>query len=517
MAVPGTRGGSSAFFSPDGDWIGFGTSTGRLMKVNVDGGAPIQVANSTPDLPISGATWTDDGFIIYSTQPVTTLGTQRSRDSSGLMIVPADGGVPQPLTIPDSARGENSHRLPFSIPGSSMVAFTVWPASRNIVDARIVMLDRGSGEITEVVRGTQPQVTSSGHLFVQLPSGEVTAQAFDWRTGRLSGPLHYVADSVYVSNNGGWGDYAVSWGGTLLYRVGSFEPSVTWVQPDGLARDVPIDIENVEHLDAPRISPDGGRLAFATSMSGAGGHRLHVMDLVRGTTLPLTLDGEAEQSAWTDDGDSLVIVRDRSRIVIRAADRSGIERVIIAPSSDSSGVLRSGDEVTRVTRAGPWVAFARARSGVRDIVLTRRDSTGARAYVETAFNGYAPALSPNGRWLAYVTDETGRGEVYVGAFPVAGGRQPVSLDGGSEPVWAPDGRTLYYRDGRGDLVAVAVESEMRFNVGARRAFAMPASYELSVDGAEYDVSRTGEEFLMLPSGRSGSARLVVVLNALAGT
>ena len=182
---------------------------------------------------------------------------------------------------------------------------------------------------------------------------------------------------------------------------------------------------------------------------------------------------------------------------------------------DSTGVLRPGDGINRVTVAGPWIAFGRERKVAGDIILARRDSMLARPYLESPFNEYAPALSPNARWLAYVADETGRDEVYVGAFPDPGGRYTVSLEGGSEPVWARDGRTLYYRDGRGDLVAVAIESGERFVVGTRETIVTETSYEVSIDGADYDVSPGGEQFLMLPS-RSGSSSIVVVLNALTG-
>jgi serine/threonine-protein kinase len=513
-ALPGTRAASSVFFSPDGNWIGFAKLPGQIMKANLDGGVPVLVADA--GFPVSGATWTDDDVIVYST--VSTRGVVRPTDSLGLMIVDADGGVPERLTTPDSTSGERSHQTPFAIPGTNIVAFSRWEQSFSIAEAHVALLDRSTGEIRDVVRGTQPEVTSSGHLFMLSPNGEVLAQSLDWRAGRLSGPVHYLADSVFVAAVGGWGDYAVSWNGTLLYRVGNFEPALEWVRPEGGSRRVTIGLENAIHLDAPRISPDGTRLAFAASISRVGElslHRLHVLDIARGTSLPINLDGDAEQSAWTSDGDSLVFVRDESRVVVRAADRSGNERVIIAPSTDSTGVLRAGDQIGRVTTAGPWVAFARTRASGTDIVLTRRDSTGARIYGDDTHNEYAPTLAPNGRWLAYVTNETGRDEVYIGAFPVPGGRQPVSLDGGTEPVWAHDGRTLYYRDGRGDLVAVTVEPGAQVNILERRSFEMPPSYELSGDGADYEVSPEREEFVMLPS-RSDAATLVVVLNALAG-
>ena len=140
--IPGTRGGSSVFLSPDGEWLGFVNTQGRIMKVALDGGTPVPIAAA--GRRVSGATWTDDGFVVYSASGAPTS------DSAGLMMVSADGGTPRILTVPDSVKSEESHRLPFFIPGANAVVFTIWYESLNIRDARVAVLDLASGEITEV-------------------------------------------------------------------------------------------------------------------------------------------------------------------------------------------------------------------------------------------------------------------------------------------------------------------------------------------------------------------------------
>ncbi len=503
-AVPGTRAASSLFFSPDGEWLGFVNGREQLMKVALAGGTPVLVAALRGAQ--YGATWTDENEIIFA----TGFGTGAGAGRNGLWSVPADGGTPRQITRPDSSNGEGGHRLPHFIPGHDAVVFTIWDTSNMLEDARVGFHRLGSARASAVSRGTHPQVTASSHLFAALPGGAIAAQRFDAGSGQVSEAVEYLADSVYISGGGGWSDYVVSWTGTMLYRTGVYAPTLEVVARDGTVRSLDVDIDAAAHLDSPRFAPTGPLLALSVSMTD--GHRVHVIDLDRGTVLRVTLDGNTEHLAWTDDGDSIVMARDYARLVIQPADRSGAERVIVPEGTGANGVLQAGDQLTRVTVARRWLAVGRERTGLSaDILAARLDIGDPTVYVATEFNEYAPALSPNARWLAYVSDETGRDEVYVSSFPQPGGRHTVSIDGGGEPVWGRDGRTLFYRDGNARLVVLAVEAGTEFAVLDRETLPMQA-YELSPDGADYDVSPNGMEFVMLPS-RSGSSRLVVVLNA----
>jgi serine/threonine protein kinase/Tol biopolymer transport system component len=500
--IPGTRAGTNLFFSPDGEWLGFVDQQWMLHKVSLAGGTPIPIVNLGGE-PL-GATWTDRNTIVFA-----------SRASPDLWSVSADGGEPERLAGPDSAAGQLAFVVPSAVPGADALVFTVWMVSNRVEDARAGLLKLGSpGDVRVVTRGFHPQVTASGHLTLALPGGSVAAQGFDLRSGTVSGPLDYLADGVYVSSFSGWADYAISWSGTLLYRVGGFNPRMATVRSDGSSRDLEVDLDDVRHFDAPRVAPDGRRLGFAASMTG--GHRVHVMDLDRGTVSRVTLDGDTEHFDWTDDGDSVVVAQDHAELVVQPANRSGEGRVILSREDLAERFAGPARGLGRVSVAGAWMAFERAQDTTgSDIIVARRDSGATvRPYVATPFRESAPAIAPGGRWLAYVSDETGRDEIYVSAFPTPGGRQTVSREGGTEPVWAPDGRTLYFRNAIGSLVAARVRADgAAFVVDALETLPL-GGYELSPDGADYDVAPNGE-FVMFRSRSSGSS-LVVVLNALAG-
>jgi serine/threonine protein kinase/Tol biopolymer transport system component len=501
-AVPGTQGGTNLFFSPDGEWLGFVDQQGTLYKASLGGGTPIPIVDLGG--PPYGATWTDRNTIVYA-----------SDASPGLWSVSADGGTPVLLARPDSAAGQMEFRTPTTLPGSDALLVTIWMTSQRIEDARVGLLDPGSPDsVLVVTRGIHPQVTASGYLTVALPGGSVAAQAFDVRSGTVSGPLVYLADGVYTSTYGAWSDYAISWSGTLLYRVGGFDPHMALVRSDGSDRDLEVDLADVRHFDAPRFAPGGRRLGLAASM--ADGHRVHVMDLEHGTVLRVTLDGDTEHFDWTDDGDSVVVVRDYAELVVQPANRSGEGRVLISRDDLAEGPAGPVRPLGRVSVAGPWLAFERSGGATgSDILVAHRDSGATvRPYATTAFREFAPAIAPGGRGLAYVSDETGRDEIYVSAFPTPSARQTVSREGGTEPVWAPDGRTLYFRNRTGGLVAARVRIDgTALVVDALETLPLDG-YELSPDGADYDVAPNGE-FAMIRSRSSGSS-LVVVLNALAG-
>jgi serine/threonine-protein kinase len=499
--IPGTRGGTNLFFSPDGAWLGF-VDQGRIMyKVSLAGGTPIPIVDlgAAP----TGATWTDRNTIVYA-----------SEASPDLWSVSADGGTPVRLAGPDSSAGQRAFSVPTAVPASDALLFMIWMVSDRAEDARVGFLELDSpGQVRVVTRGLHPQVTASGHLTVALPGGSVAAQAFDRRSGSVSGPVEYLADGVYVSPSG-WSDYAMSWSGTLLYRVGGFDPRLASVRADGSDLDLAVDLADVRHFDSPRFAPGGRRLAFVASM--AGGHRVHVMDLDRGTVLRVTLDGDTEHFDWTDDGDSVVLARGYAELVVQPANRSGEGRVLLAREDLAGQDTNPMRGLGRVSVAGAWMAFERTGASTgSDIFVARRDAGATvQPYAATAFREYSPAVAPGGRWLAYVSDETGRDEIYVSAFPTPAGRQTVSREGGAEPVWAPDGRTLHFRNETGGLVAARVRTDgAAFVVDALETLPLDG-YELSPDGADYDVAPNGE-FVMVRSRSSGSS-LVVVLNALAG-
>ena len=367
--------------------------------------------------------------------------------------------------------------------------------------ARVGLVSLKTGETTLLARGFHPRYSRSGHLIAALDGGSIFAQAFDLGNARVSGPLTYIAENVYTSV-GGWADYSISETGTLVYMKGRAQAIIEMVDTAGSPRVLPFHIEGAVHFDTPRISPDGERLALAASEEG--GHRVYVFDLERGTHLRLTFEGNNEFVGWTPDGDSIAYTVDYTRLAIRAADRSGEESLLLAANEDQIGPFSIGVS---------HLAFTTQRGPNSDILVAHRDSADSpRVYVATPFSETAPAVSPDGHWLAYVTDETGEQQVYVSSFPAPGGREVVSIGGGIEPAWGRDGQTLYYRKFSGELIAATLRTDDGFAVVSRRTL-WTAPYEISPDARDYDVYPDGEHFLMLRS-RTLSSKLAVTLNAI---
>jgi serine/threonine-protein kinase len=497
------------FFSPSGDSVGFadrsfyraGVEVGAsLARAAADGGAHSRVT-PLPTTDLTGATWLPDGTIVFG-----QIGGAR-----GLRRVRADGsGTVEELTTPDSAAGELRHVAPHYVPEVNGILFVTWMRSDDPAQASIALLTLADGKVKRLGRGLAPQYTSSGHLVSVTPDGVLFAERVDLRTGRRSGKAHRIAEGVSV--RGSWtADVAVSRDGTLVFDQGRSEAALELVGMDGTARQLPIEAEGVAHWDSPRFSPDGRRVAASGSVGGI--HSAFVLDLERHTAERITFEGQTEWMDWSGDGRSLVYVKSSVALAERAADRSGEERILWA-----------GDDATidRISVRGRWIAFTRTEAGATpgggtslasDIYALSRDSAAPRVWLATRFEERSPSLSPDGRWLAYVSNETGRTEVYVGAFPDASaGRQVVSTQGASEPQWSSDGRTLIYRTATGDFVAHDVSPGASFSVGPARHLFGSAS-DRSDDGADWDVLPGGDRFLVTTT-RSVGSRLVWILNAI---
>ncbi|NIP79464.1 MAG: hypothetical protein GWM90_09715, partial [Gemmatimonadetes bacterium] len=498
--VPGTEGGSSLFFSPDGEWLGF-EAGGRLMRVGLDGGPPELIVDGLPgslimSRPLTGATWTDDDHVVFST----------TADSAGLFEVPATGGTPRRLTT----QGEREYpSSPAAVPGTDYVLFTIAPS-----DPRVALLDRRTGDVRELGPGMHPRY-SAGHLVSLQRNGTIVAEPFDRRAGRITGPRRTLLTGVYRAL-GGWGDYDASAGGTFVAQLDDIVPSLVIEQRDGLRRSVALPIPDYNHLDGPRFSPDGGRIALAAP-SGRTQHVVYVLDLASGAVLKMTGDSDTEYSAWTSDGSALVVATDYRGIDRIPADLSGPPRPVVSPSAASIGKLSTwGDwvvyTVTPESPPGPDGPAAQGASN-RDIFMARLDSLDAtRPYIAAPGAEYAPSISPDGRRVAYVSEASGRPEVYVSTFPEPGGRLAISAGGGVEPVWAGDPRRLYYRTELGEVIEATLEEhDGRLGVGGRRRVATDL-YERAPEAADWDVSPDGDRFAFLGVRRGG--RLEVLVGAL---
>jgi len=498
--IPGTEGGESPFFAPDGQSVGF-FAEGKLKSVSMSGGAPSTLCSA---VTARGASWGADGNIIFTP----------SLAFSGLFRVSANGGTPQGLTRPDLKKGEISHRWPEILPGGQAVLFTSWTGG-NFDDARIEVLSLRTGEQRVVLQGgTDARYIPTGHL-VYGRAGELWAAPFDLKRLQVTGPPVSILQGVTMRSTTGAVEFTSSIDGSLAYVPGApkgGEGTLVWVDRTGAAQALPAP---PRVYTAPRLSPDGRRVALGITAPTQG---LWVYDLTRGTLTRLAETGLVPFPIWTPDGNRLAFTLPGHQL---PSEAQGAFWNIFWMPSDGSG---APDRVTTSQNAqwpGSWspdgrrLAFTEAdpTTGYDIWVLTIEGERKAQPFLQTPSNESAPMFAPDGRWLAYASDETGRKEIYVRPFPGPGGKYQISTEGGTEPVWARSGRELFYRNGD-KMMAVAVETKPVFAAAKPRLlFEAPYEPALYTFLADYDVSPDGKRFLMVKASEGESvAQINVVLN-----
>jgi serine/threonine-protein kinase len=481
--------GFAPFFSPDGEWIGYADGT-ALKKIAPNGGPPLEIATVSADL-FRGGSWGEDGTIVYAPDV-----------SSPLLRVPDGGGPSDTLTQLDTARGVISHRWPEWLPGQHGILFQ---ACRGSLDrCEVAVLDLQTDSVRYLVPGASPHFLSTGHLVYTTPNGALLAAPFDPDRMALTGNPVSLLQGVLVRAS--WNaEIAIARNGTLLYLGGqSGGYDLTLTDSTGAGR---VLLQDLTDAQAPRFSPDGRRIAFAAAPEGPA--EIWIFDRTLETVSRLTFEGNVLYPAWTPGGDSVYYSTDAGSssrdIWRRAADGSGMpERVL----------ERAGDQYEIALPANGGVALLRevtaTGSGLDLYTLPLRPAGEPRPWIVTEFSERAPSLSPDGRWAAYTSNESGQDEIYVRAVPEPAGRWQVSSGGGTEPLWASDGRTIYYR--RADtLFATAVQTVPTFAVGQRRTvFTTP--FEQLNNHANYDRHPRTGEFVVMTETQDNATTMVVVLN-----
>ena len=470
--LAGTELATSPFFSLDGQWIGF-FAQGKLKKVSVATGT----TQTLCDTPLGvGGSWHPDGSIYFA-----------ATNSSGLSKVSANGGTPTAVTTLDRANGEVSHRWPQVLPGGRAVMFTVWTGpGRDEVYVVVQRLDTGE-RVAVVQGGDTGRYVSTGHV-VYARGDELFAVPFDLESLRVSGQPVRLVDAVRVGGEGA--HYAVSGAGELVTQPGNplrYERRLVWVGRDGHVE--PLAAPPREYYANAVISPDG-RLAAVDIKAGTIGIWLY--DFSRATLTPLTTgSGSSQAPRWTPDG---------QRIVYRGT-RTGFRNLWWKTVGDTAGEerLTTGEIIETPgswSADGEWLVYsATDPTTAADVwALPAGGDRKPRVIVKTPFSEAFPRLSPDGRWLAYTSDEPGRVEVFVQPFPGPGGRTQISTEGGTEPVWSRDGRELFYVNGD-KMMAVEITTTPAFRAGTPRLL-FEGRYLFSPNGvAAYDVSADGRRFL----------------------
>jgi eukaryotic-like serine/threonine-protein kinase len=477
--IPGTEGAVDPFFSPDGQWLGF-FAGGKMRKISVSGGAAQTLADdSTPE----GATWSSQGTIVFS------------HGAQFLQQVSDAGGIPQPLTHLE--KGEIGNVWPQVLPGGKAVVFE---GGQGIVAQPIETSERRN--LTQ--GGASPRYLSSGYL-IYAQAGNLMAVPFDPQRLKVKGTaVPVVQDVMQDPAAPAPAQYSVSATGSLVYVPGSAQASqskLVWVSRNGAEQPLPAPARD---YGQPRVSPDGRRVALAS------GGQIWLYDLARDTLTRFTFEGGLNGvPAWTPDGKRIAFSSDRGgslNLFWQMADGSGgLERLttserVQAPSSWSpNGQLLSFAEFD--PRPTIWVL--------------RLSDRKAQPFLQTTANELTPQFSPDGRWMAYVSNESGRNEIYVQPYPGPGGKWQISTDGGMEPVWNRNGRELFYRSGD-KMMAVDVTAQPSFVAGKpKMLFEGHHVSDTSVPFPEFDVSPDGQRFLMLKpvaQEQAAATQINVVLN-----
>jgi len=483
--LPGIIGARIPFWSPDSRWIGFFDGNNDLRKVSATGGPPIPVTKT--GTPPRGATWTSDERIIFATSDQTT----------GLLAVPAGGGEPQVLTKPDLARAELDHLFPSILPGGRAVLFTITPRGGTPDNAQVAALTLATGEYTTLVRGgSHAEYVDTGHL-VYAAAGTLRAVRFDPdRLQVLSDPVPVLEQVRMVAS--GVAEYAISRTGALVYVPGSStgsgdERRLVWVNRQGREEAIPAPARAYTY---PRISPDGTRLALDIRDQE---NDIWTWDLARPGLTRLTVDGGQDRwPIWTPDGRAILFSAEagtvRGNVFRVSSDGVGAPERLTTSSSDLQFPNSIDPEGTRLVFRDDALKTA------RDLWLLMLDGKSKpQLLIQTGFNEENAEISPNGRWLAYQSTESGEDEVYVRPFPDvnAGGKWKISPAGGSRPAWNRNGRELFYLDADNRLNVVTVRTDGPAFIAGNPTRVFDTVYAVPQTGRTYDVSPDGRRFLMI--------------------
>jgi serine/threonine-protein kinase len=459
--------------SADGRSVVFG-QTGKLLTMPIDGGITKQIADSAQGWGV----WGPDGRIYF----------ERS-GTLGIASVPAEGGTVTQLSVPDTSRGENGHTVSDVLPnGKGVIVVISRGAPQN---ADIAVLNLATRKLTTLVHGTDARYLSPGYLMVSRADRSVFAVPFDPEHLRVVGDPFPLFDGI-VLGAGGWMELALARNGTLVYARDVGAHGLVLVDRAGRERL----LENAPGMaggyGSPRVSPDGQTIVYErlTGMA-AGTADLWLYNVRDQTSTRLTSAGDNTYPSWSADGRS-ILFRSNSR-GIRTGSGDGVIDTMRADGSGPPGPLfsRPGSSEEAVqSRDGRWVVFRsgdRGRSQNTDILyFSMADPAVVRPFVNSRFNERSPALSPDGRWLAYTADNSGQDEIYVRPFPGPGGLVQVSATGGTEPVWARSGRELFYRNGT-DVMAAELEFGLTVEVRDRRILMRGGAYNFNGNHAQYDV------------------------------
>jgi Tol biopolymer transport system component len=492
--IAGTEGpAEQPFFSPDGKWIGY-CADRQLKKIAISGGTPVTICSITAQGMV-GAGWNADNTIVYG------------QIAGDIMRISANGGTPASIIKAKSATSAFPHMLP---DGKSVL----YTDSAGPSQGNVMVQSLESGKTKVLLAGFSLGYLPTGHIIYGLPNdNHLYASPFDLNSMEVKGgPIPMVEG---VMGNGR--ESAVSGSGTLVYVSATGSTAINrrafvWVGREG--KEEPLAAQPNAYYDYFKISPDGTRIALTIIVDG--NYDLWIWDLARKTMTRLTFDNAFDGlPIWTPDSHRIIFEsfrEGRESIFWKAADGSGkVEKLASVQDRNIYPWSVSSDGKTL------FLGESGGESGYDIGMLSMEGGRTPKLLLQEKYGEDEPQISPDGRWIAYESDESGRWEIYVRSFPdvESGGRWQVSASGGEFPLWAPNGKELFYRSPDA-IMAVPVETKPTLKLGTPKSL-FPNRYV-----GQFDISPDGKRFLMLKPAPAADEKtkaeapqkIVVVLNWL---
>ena len=488
--LPGTEGAIYSFWSPDSRFIAF-FSGREIKKIEASGGVVQKIGEVGEP---QGGAWSPDGTILVA------------RNLDSIYRVPASGGTPQRLTELDLARKESRHYWPSMLADGRHFLYTVTSPLPEVQGVWIASIDNPK-EKRRLLPDLAQAVFAEGYvLFVR--GGNLMAQRFDARSLTVRGEAVPIVDRVNYSPTSGWADFSVSDNGAIAIGTSTPDRRMTWLDRSGKPLGAFGAQGRYQYLS---LSPDQNRVAADSGTTT--GYELFVMEPTRGTTTQITY-GEATGNfpVWSPDGSRIAFGSNRDGVYnLYAKSANGGSQEELLLKNDRNKFL------TDWSRDGRYILYGEQDPATRKSDLWVLPTTGERKpvpCVRSEFEKRDGRFSPDGRWIAYWSDESSGPQIYVQSFPAGSGKWQISTDGGTRPCWRDDGKELFYMDGGGRLMAVDVKPGAGFEAGPPKLL-----FETGIVSTliHFDVARGGQRFLMpVPEGGMETPPVTMILNWTAG-